>query len=99
MAFAGAIRFAEGTWQERERRQQFGAAGAGWIGYALAQRERMGLPPVAASPPATREALAHGLSFAPERLELTEPVVDAASAGDEDATVAVGIEPSGATAV
>ena len=83
-AFAGAVRYGEGTYEERNRRQQFGAVGHGWIGYALGQRHDMGLPPIASPLPA-RVALPHGLTLFPASFVILEPeiAIDATAAAEE----------------
>lgn len=71
-AFSGAIRFAEGTWMEGDRRRQFGRPGSGWIGHALGVRHSLGLPPI----PKFSDSivpLPNGLSMQAESMNIHEP--------------------------
>ena len=64
--FTGAIRYAEGTWMERSRREQI----PGWIAHALAARKQVRAP---LAEEEERVHLGSGAVFFPTQLLLTEP--------------------------
>ena len=70
-ALASAVRYAQGTWQERTRRADFPQ----WIAHALGQRQADGLRPLTGSP-STSLPLRHGMTLLPAGLTLLEPEVD-----------------------